>query len=119
VTHNYVVLEAAALVQRRLGVEAIRDLVDDLLGVVRVVWVDEALHQSGVTALIASGRRDVSLVDWVSFEFMRRQGVDRAFAFDEDFARQGFTAVPPVQEGDGRGGAAGGTREAHCRGGSI
>jgi hypothetical protein len=35
---------------------------------------------------------------------MRRQGVDRAFAFDEDFARQGFTAVPPVQqEGDDQG----------------
>jgi len=71
--------------------------------------VDEALHQSGVTALIASGRRDVSLVDWVSFELMRRHGIGRAFSFNEDFARQGFTAVPPVREGDGKGGAREGT----------
>jgi predicted nucleic acid-binding protein len=104
VTHNYVVVEAVALVQRRLGMGAVRTLVDDVLGVVRVLWVDEVLHHSAVTALLASGKRDVSLVDRVSFELMQRQRVDRAFAFDEDFVVHGFTAVPPLPEGDDRGG---------------
>ena len=37
-------------------------------------------------------RRDVSLVDWTSFELMRELGVVQAFAFDDDFASQGFSA---------------------------
>jgi predicted nucleic acid-binding protein len=35
--------------------------------------------------------RQVSLVDWTSFVLMRRRGTSEAFAFDDDFTRQGFT----------------------------
>jgi predicted nucleic acid-binding protein len=90
VTHNYVVVESTALVQRRLGPAALRALFDELLPVVRVLWVDEALHDAACTALMAAGRGDVSLVDWVSFEAMRRYGVTHAFAFDEHFWSHGF-----------------------------
>jgi len=69
-THAYEVVESLALAQRRLGMEAARALVHDLLGVVRVAPVDEALHQAALTATLASGRRDVSLVDWASFLFI-------------------------------------------------
>jgi len=31
---------------------------------------------------------------WTSFEIMRRRGIGTAFAFDDDFARQGFELVP-------------------------
>ncbi|WP_018110958.1 type II toxin-antitoxin system VapC family toxin [Thermus igniterrae] len=89
-THTYVVVESAALVQRRLGPEAVRALCGDLLGVVRTLPVDEALHQEALTALLASGRKDVSLVDWTSFLFMRRHGLRKAFAFDAHFWEQGF-----------------------------
>jgi len=41
--------------------------------------------------MLAAGRRDVSLVDWTSFELMRQRGVDHAFAFDVDLDDQGFT----------------------------
>lgn len=34
------------------------------------------------------------LVHRVSFELMRAERIDRAFAFDADFARQGFATVP-------------------------
>ena len=34
--------------------------------------------------MLAAGVRDVSLVDWTSFELMRRLGVAEAFAFDDD-----------------------------------
>lgn len=93
-THSYVVLETTALVQRRLGMEAVRTLVDDVLPAFELVFVDEALHRTAEAALLAAGRRDVSLVDWTSFELMRRQGLAGAFAFDEDFAGQGFELVP-------------------------
>ena len=38
--------------------------------------------------------RDVSLVDWTSFEVMRRLGIEQAFAFNDDFAAQGFGVLP-------------------------
>ncbi len=47
-----------------------------------------------MAALLAAGHRSVSLVDWVSFELMRAERIDCAFAFDADFARQGFATVP-------------------------
>ena len=93
-THAYVVVETAALVQRRLGMEAVRALVDDTLPAFELAFVDEALHRAATGAMLAAGRRDISLVDWTSFELMRRRGVTEAFAFDDDFAQHGFTVLP-------------------------
>jgi len=59
-----------------------------------VTWVDEGTHRSAHHALLVAGRRQVSLVDCVSFELMRRLAVDRAFCFDPHFAEQGFEVLP-------------------------
>lgn len=93
VTHSYVVVESVALVQRGLGLEAVRALCHGLLEVVHTVPVDEDLHRAALTALLASGRRDISLVDWTSFFFMQRKGLRKALAFDERFWEQGFSPV--------------------------
>ena len=87
-------VETTALVQRRLGLEALRRFVDDLLPLVEVAWVDEALHGEAREALLAAGRRNVSLVDWTSFLVMRRHGVRRAFTFDPDFGVESFEVLP-------------------------
>ncbi len=92
-THEYVVVETISLVQRRLGMGALRRFVDDLLPLVDVQWVDPSLHAEAREALLAAGRRGVSLVDWTSFVVMRRRGIRTAFAFDDDFAAQGFEAL--------------------------
>jgi predicted nucleic acid-binding protein len=92
VTHSSVVVETSALVQHRLGIPALRDLHADLLPVLEVTGVDDDLHRRAVSALLGAGRRDVSLVDWTSFELMRTAGIAVAFAFDDDFADQGFAA---------------------------
>lgn len=89
VTHSYIVVEAFALTQRRLGDEAARRLALDLMPVVAVTWVGQALHERAVSALLAVSSR-VSLVDRVSFELMREEGIDRAFAFDDEFETAGF-----------------------------
>lgn len=89
-THLGVVVETSALVQRRLGLAALRSLHDDLLVPVEVVWIDEVLHGRAVSALLAAGRRNVSLVDWTSFELMRGRAIGDALAFDRDFVDQGF-----------------------------
>jgi predicted nucleic acid-binding protein len=94
VSHSYVAVETSALVQRRLGADALRTLHDDVLPVLEVAYVDESLHRSAVAAHLASGARHVSLVDWTSFELMRRRELAEAFAFDEDFLQQGFVVLP-------------------------
>lgn len=93
VTHNYVVIETSALLRRRLGREATRRFLTDLLAPIEIAWVDRDLHAAATSAFLAGGGR-VSLVDCASFEVMRREGLSTAFAFDRDFARQGFDVVP-------------------------
>jgi predicted nucleic acid-binding protein len=73
---------------------AVRRLVDDLVPLLDVAWIDADLHAEAREALLAAGRRNVSLVDWTSFLVMRRHGVRRAFTFDADFAAEGFEVVP-------------------------
>ena len=93
-TSNYVLVETFALVQHRLGIEAVRAFQQDVVPVLTVLWVDAEVHQAAVAALLAAGRRDLSLVDCTSFELMRRHGLDTAFTFDADFEEQGFRCVP-------------------------
>lgn len=95
ITHSGIVVETSALVQRRLGMEAARAFHDDLLPTIAVNWVTEDLHHRAVAALLAANRRDVSLVDWTSFELMRARGIRTAFAFDDDFTHQGFSSWVP------------------------
>jgi predicted nucleic acid-binding protein len=46
-THNYVLVETSALVQRRLGMEALHVLVDELTLPISTVFVDQAVHAGG------------------------------------------------------------------------
>jgi predicted nucleic acid-binding protein len=91
-THNYVLVESIALLQARLGVAAAIKLADDSKAFV-IDWVDEDLHAAGIGELGRSKKRQVSLVDHISFLVMRRRHVDLAFAFDPDFITAGFGLV--------------------------
>jgi predicted nucleic acid-binding protein len=93
-THNYVLVETSALVQRRLGIEALQALVDELMLPISTLFVERAVHDAAVSAVLTARMRQLSLVDAVSFEVMRRAGVRTAFAFDEHFTRSGFELQP-------------------------
>ncbi|NPV81874.1 MAG: PIN domain-containing protein [Firmicutes bacterium] len=90
---SYVLVETWALVQNRLGMEAIKGFHEDILPLLKIEWVDQRIHQLGAVALIAANRRNLSLVDCVSFEIMRHTGIRTAFAFDEHFEDQGFVSL--------------------------
>jgi predicted nucleic acid-binding protein len=88
-THNYVLVETLSLVQRRLGATpAVRLAASSSHFVIE--WVGEALHQAAVRRWAQTARRRLSLIDLTSFLVMRQRGVKTAFAFDEDFTREGF-----------------------------
>lgn len=90
---NYVLVETITLIQRRLGMSFAKAFEENVTPLLYVEWVDEALHQAGVAALLIANRRHLSLVDCISFEAARRLGLDAVFAFDQHFTEQGFTCL--------------------------
>lgn len=91
---NYVVVETTALVQHRLGREAVRTLCGDILPALDVHWMTEDDHANARSALLAADRRQLSLVDCSSFHVMRSRMMRAAFAFDPHFREQGFDLLP-------------------------
>ncbi len=94
VTTNYVLLETAALLQHRLGLDAVRTLAQDIVPVLTVVWIGEEEHGAAMASVLSARSRDLSLVDCAAFLVMRRMHMERCFAFDSHFRAQGFRCVP-------------------------
>ena len=87
ITHDYVLVESLAILQRRLGRRRALEFARDAARF-EVEWVGEALYREALAALGEIPR--VSLVDQVSFAVMRRRGIQEALAFDADFPAAGF-----------------------------
>ena len=96
VTTNYVLVETISLVQSRLGLGAVRILIDEMLPMIDTLWVTDADHTAALNALLAAGRRHLSLVDCVSFTVMRRIGIREYLGLDPHFEEQGFTRYAPA-----------------------
>lgn len=94
VSTNYTLLETFSLIQSRLGLEAVADFQRDVVPLLSLEWVDENYHEAGLAAVLTAKRRNLSLVDCVSFEVMRRNGVKNAHAFDKHFGEHGFHCLP-------------------------
>jgi predicted nucleic acid-binding protein len=91
VTTNYVVHETWAVIQARLGWEAVDAWRDRMLALCSIVWVDQGLHAAGEARCRQARERHLSLTDCVSIELMRRERFDQAIAQDEHFDREGFS----------------------------
>ncbi len=91
---NYVLLECVALIQRRLGMLAVRRFEQDVVPLCQVHWVSPDLHAAALDALLVAGQRNLSLVDCTSFGIMRHLGLRIVFAFDRHFIEQGFVCRP-------------------------
>jgi len=93
-TSNYVLLETLALLQHRIGLEAVRTFQGDVLPVLDVERVDEDCHAAGMAGVLAASQRRLSLVDCVSFHLIRQSSMARVFTLDRHFRVQGFACVP-------------------------
>ena len=103
VTSNYVLVETDALLQRRIGLDAVHDLDTHLVPLLAVRWVDETQHARGMERMRRSNRRGLSLVDCTSFTLMDAEGIEIALALDQDFAAEGYRVVPAPEAGPARG----------------
>jgi predicted nucleic acid-binding protein len=92
-TTSYVVHESWAIIQGRLGWEAVDGWLDRIVSRCEIVWVDERLHALGAARCRQARERRLSLTDCVSIEAMRQHGLTKAIAADEHFTREGF-ALP-------------------------
>ena len=89
-TNNYIIVESLALLKSRLGFEAAELWYRDILGVVDLLWVEGPAHQMAYELWLSLGRRNLSLVDCVSFVSMRSNKIETFFGFDKHFIEQGF-----------------------------
>lgn len=90
VTSSYVLLETMALLQRRVGLEAVLDFDRNIAPLLRVIWVDEAWHNRAMQRLHSERSRGLSLTDCLSFEIMDAMEILTAFTFDGHFSDRGY-----------------------------
>ena len=89
-TSSFVLVETTALLQRRVGLESVRDFHLKILSLLEIIWVNTDWYAKAVQRLFVQGKKELSLVDCLSFEIMESHKISMAFAFDEHFEKAGF-----------------------------
>lgn len=94
VTHGYVVAESLAVARRRLGVDGVITLLDDVFPAIELLPIDLGLHTEATRRYRASLPTGVSFVDRLSLTLLEREGITTALVLDTDFASAGVTTLP-------------------------
>lgn len=90
VTTSYVLHESWAVIQARLGWEAIDAWRDQLVHLCQVIWIDEGIHALGEARCRQARERRLSLTDCVTIAVMRHHRINAVIAQDEHLSREGF-----------------------------
>lgn len=90
-TSSFVLVETAALLQRRVGIGAVHDFQSNIMPLMEIIWINRDWHARAIQRLFALNNRNISLVDCLSFEIMESREVTHAFTFDKHFPQNGFT----------------------------
>lgn len=95
-TTNLVLTELLTFFSRKSRLDRVLQFHHDLLKNpdYSVLWIDDNLHRQAVVILKKYSDHCLSFVDATSFAVMKQLGLTQALAFDEDFARAGFTTLP-------------------------
>ncbi|MBX3287871.1 MAG: type II toxin-antitoxin system VapC family toxin [Acidobacteria bacterium] len=96
ITTNYILAELVPLantrgVSRNKTCEFIRKIEKDKS--IRLVWVDDGLHEQGMKLLEARLDKTYSLCDAVSFIVMREYNLTEALTTDRHFKQEGFVRL--------------------------
>lgn len=89
-TSSFVLVETVALLQRRVGLEAVHDFQSKIMPLLEMIWVSADWYTRAIQRLFALNNRNISLVDCLSFEIMESREITYAFTFDKHFAENGF-----------------------------
>ena len=94
ISSNYVMVETTALLQRRIGLDAVHDLQARIAPLLTIRWIDETVHRRAARRLLRTDKRSISLVDCSSFTIMDAEGIEEALALDRDFEVEGYRVFP-------------------------
>jgi predicted nucleic acid-binding protein len=94
ITTNYILVESYALIQRRMGMNAVQDFQDKILPSLNLVWINTEEHERAMDIFLSENRRNLSFVDCSSFDTIQRLVIDKVFTFDGHFTEQGFAVIP-------------------------
>lgn len=97
-THSYVLAEFVALALANARSADRRNALafaDSLSGIanLRIIWVDDLIHEDGMRVLRAQLDKTYSLCDAVSFVLMRKAGLTDALTTDHHFDQAGFVRL--------------------------
>lgn len=92
ITNSFVLVEAYALIQTRLGL-AVKTPAREIIPLFEVMWIDDQLFRQTITSLLAANRQQLSLIDCSSFVTMHQNNITLAFTFDRHFSEQGFEVL--------------------------
>jgi predicted nucleic acid-binding protein len=90
---SFVLVETQALLQRRVGLEAVRDFNARIAPLIEILWVDGEWYNRAMQRLFLHQKRSLSLVDCLSFEIMEARAITVAFTYDKHFEENGFPRV--------------------------
>lgn len=94
ITTNYILVETYALIQRRMGMNAVQDFQNKILPSLTLVWINAEEHQQAIKQFLLENRRNLSFVDCSSFDAIQRLGIDKVFTLDNHFREQDFEVIP-------------------------
>ena len=89
-TSNYVMLETIFLLQKTIGLPAVKDFKKLMLPIVRIIWIDEKIHNNSLNNLIAAEKEKISLTDYSSFYILDNYNIDKVFTFDNHFKEKNY-----------------------------
>jgi len=92
-TTSYTLVECYALIDRRIGRDALRRFRSEFAPLLEVIWVGADEHERALDIVEAAGASGPSLVDAASFVVARKHHVDQVFAYDAHFNQAGFVPV--------------------------
>lgn len=90
--HSYVIIESAALIQRRLGLQQALSFLEDANNF-EIRWISDDLHAEAVDLLKTRAKTRLSLVDAVSFLVMKQENISDFLGFDKHFQDEGFQQI--------------------------
>lgn len=90
-TSSFVLVEATALLHRRVGLESVSDFNTKIVPLLEVIWTDKEWYARAVQRFFLQAQKDISLVDCLSFEIMESLDISTAFTFDKHYQELGFT----------------------------
>ena len=88
---SFVLVETIAMLQRRIGLDAIQDFNARIIPLLEIVWVNAEWYGRAIQRLSSQRKRDISLVDCLSFEIMEARTITLAYSYDRHFEENGFT----------------------------